>query len=122
METAGESGVVEVLTPFQNILTLILATALTVEELGQIRDSAQNRLETAEYEYGKLFELGDRVEVDGQTVTVVRRNKHTVTVASGGNVWKVVPSDITSLVEQGNSAEFDYWEYFGVEDLEPAEA
>jgi len=95
------------------ILDLLHQFPLTIKELSGIQKAAQELSENAEYVYGKLFDLGDRVKVDDQTVTVVRRNKHTVTVAGGGEVRKITPSLITDLVEAGNPDEFDYWDYFG---------
>jgi len=100
----------------QEILTLLHSQPLTIKELEGIQTAAAELAENAEYEYGKVFDLGDRVKVEGiGTATVVRRNKLTVSVSQKGKVTKITPSLITDLIEEGNPDEFDYWDYFGDE-------
>jgi hypothetical protein len=106
------------------ILEALESEDLSVEDLETVAETATGLAEGSETAFAKVFDLADRVKVDGirGVVTVVRRNLHTVTVADrDGTTTKIVPSDITEFVEEGDITNFDYYDYFGTEAVSEVE-
>ena len=99
------------------ILEQVRENELTVGELSEIAETAEQVASQAETRFAKLFELGDTVRhVDGRIGTVARRNVHTVSVLFRGaeDTEKVTPSDLVSILEQLEDPDnFDYFDYFG---------
>jgi hypothetical protein len=97
------------------LIATLTENEYTIDELQEVADTALALAGQAESRFAKVFDLGDRVYVDGLGIqTVVRRNKHTVSVTDGeGGTVKVTPSDIEALVEAGDPDNFDYFDYFG---------
>lgn len=105
------------LTTLALITSALTENDLTVSELEEIIDVAQETVESAESRYAKLFELGDRVRHNtGRYATVARRNVHTVSVLFDGETEtvKVTPSTLVDIVDVlDDPANFDYFEFFG---------
>lgn len=99
------------------ILEQVRENELTVGELQEIADAAEETAAQAETRFAKLFELGDTVRAsDGRIGTVARRNVHTVSVLFRGEseTEKVTPSDLTDILDVLEDPDnFDYFDYFG---------